>query len=41
MPRRSKVAMLPAEVRTELEHRMIDRAFSGYHELAEPPGRGL
>jgi hypothetical protein len=35
MPARSKVAMLPDELRTELERRMAERAFSGYQELAE------
>ena len=35
MPLRSKVAMLPAEVRNELERRIAERAFSGYQELAE------
>jgi hypothetical protein len=32
---RSKVAMLPEDVRTELERRIIARAFSGYQDLAE------
>lgn len=32
---RSKVAMLPGDVRTELERRIIERAFSGYQDLAE------
>src|SRR5438128_10929379 len=27
--------MLPADVRTELEHRMRERAFGGYQELAQ------
>jgi hypothetical protein len=35
MPARSKVAMLPAGVRAELERRIHERAFSGYQELAE------
>ncbi len=35
MPARSKVAMLPDELRTELERRMAERSFSGYQELAE------
>jgi len=35
MPARSKVAMLPEEVRTELERRIIERSFSGYHDLAD------
>ncbi len=35
MPARSKVAMLPVEVRSELERRIVERAFSGYEELAE------
>ncbi len=35
MPARSKVAMLPAEVRTELDRRIVERAFSGYQDLAE------
>jgi len=35
MPARSKVAMLPADVRTELERRIMEGAFSGYHDLAE------
>src|SRR5258708_17431372 len=35
MPARSKVAMLPGEVRTELERRIVERAFSGYQDLAE------
>src|SRR5438105_596 len=34
MPRRSNVAMLPAEVRTNVERKMTDRAFSGYQQLA-------
>jgi Protein of unknown function (DUF3486) len=34
MPPRSKVAMLPQEVRDELERRIAERAFSGYEELA-------
>ena len=32
---RSKVAMLPEEVRTELERRIVEQAFSGYQDLAE------
>jgi hypothetical protein len=32
---RSKVAMLPEEVRIELERRIVARAFSGYQDLAE------
>src|SRR6266849_529106 len=35
MPARSKVAMLPGEVRTELERRIVEKAFSGYQDLAE------
>jgi Protein of unknown function (DUF3486) len=35
MPARSKVAMLPEEVRTELERRIIERSFSGYQDLAD------
>ncbi len=35
MPARSKVAMLPAEVRTELDRRIVEQAFSGYQDLAE------
>src|SRR5437870_5865881 len=35
MPARSQVAMLPDELRTELERRMSERAFGGYQELAE------
>jgi len=35
MPARSKVAMLPEEVRTELERRIVERSFSGYHDLAD------
>lgn len=34
MPPRSKVAMLPQDVRNELERRIVERAFSGYEELA-------
>jgi len=33
--RRSKVAMLPESVRAELERRMVERAFSGYEDLAD------
>ena len=32
---RSKVAMLPAAVRAELDRRIVGRAFSGYQALAE------
>jgi Protein of unknown function (DUF3486) len=32
---RSKVAMLPAAVRAELDRRIVERAFSGYQALAE------
>ena len=35
MPARSKVAMLPEEVRTELERRIVERSFSGYQDLAD------
>ena len=35
MPARSKVAMLPEEVRNELERRIVERSFSGYHDLAD------
>ena len=35
MPARSKVAMLPDEVRTQLERRILERSFSGYQELAD------
>ena len=35
MPARSKVAMLPEEVRNELERRILERSFSGYHDLAD------
>ena len=35
MPIRSKVAVLPAELRNELERRIVERAFSGYQELAD------
>jgi uncharacterized protein DUF3486 len=34
MPARSKVEMLPGEVRTELEHRIVAGAFGGYQDLA-------
>jgi len=34
MPSRSKVAMLPKNLRDELERRIVERAFSGYEELA-------
>src|SRR5205807_10286580 len=32
---RSKVALLPAAVRTELDRLIVERAFSGYQALAE------
>jgi hypothetical protein len=35
MPPRSKVATLPQELRDELERRIVERAFSGYEELAD------
>ena len=35
MPRRSKVAVLPEEVRAELDRRLVAGSFSGYVELAE------
>ncbi len=35
MPRRKKVALLPADVRAELDRMLIDRAFSGYEDLSE------
>ena len=35
MPQRSKVALLPEEVRKELDHRLIAGAFSGYVELSQ------
>jgi Protein of unknown function (DUF3486) len=35
MPARSKVAMLPKEVRNELERRIVERSFSGYRDLAD------
>jgi hypothetical protein len=35
MPARSKIAKLPPTVRTELERRIVERAFGGYRELAE------
>src|SRR5208282_4129999 len=35
MPARSKIAMLPPTMRTELERRIVERAFSGYPDLAE------
>jgi len=35
MPARSKVAMLPEEVRAELERRIVERSFSGYQDLAD------
>jgi hypothetical protein len=42
MPARSKVAMLPDELRTELERRMAERSFQrlpGTCRMA--PGKGL
>jgi Protein of unknown function (DUF3486) len=35
MPSRSKVARLPHKLRTKVEHQIIDRAFSGYRQLAD------
>jgi hypothetical protein len=35
MPARPKIAMLPRALRTELERRIVERAFSGYRDLAE------
>jgi hypothetical protein len=35
MPARSKVAMLPNDVRNELERRIIERSFGGYQDLAD------
>jgi hypothetical protein len=35
MALRSKVAVLPAEVRNELERRIVEKAFSGYQDLSE------
>ena len=35
MPLRSKVAVLPAEVRNELERRIVEKAFSDYQDLSE------
>lgn len=35
MPPRSKVELLPEDVRTELEARLIKDGFSGYRELSE------
>src|SRR5947207_15448182 len=32
---RSKVALLPAAVRTEIDRLIVERAFSGYQSLAE------
>jgi len=32
---RSKVAMLPAPIRAELDRLIVERAFSGYQALAE------
>jgi hypothetical protein len=35
MPARSKVEMLPDEIRTELEGRLVSSSFSGYRELQD------
>ncbi len=35
MPRRRKTALLPAELRRELDRRLIDGAFSGYGAMAD------
>lgn len=35
MPRRKKVALLPPDVRRELDRKLIEGAFSGYADLAE------
>jgi hypothetical protein len=35
MPLRSKVAVLPDEVRDELERRIVENAFGGYQDLSE------
>ncbi len=35
MPVRSKVALLPKELRNELERRIVERAFSGYEDLSK------
>lgn len=35
MPQRSKVALLPREVRKELDRQLINSAFSGYVELSQ------
>jgi hypothetical protein len=35
MPPRSKIETLPPTVRTELERRIVERAFGGYRDLAE------
>ena len=35
MPRRAKVALLPEEIRRELDRRLIAGAFGGYVDLAE------
>jgi hypothetical protein len=35
MGMRSKVAMLPEAIRTELERRIVERGFRGYQELAD------
>src|SRR5215472_5266287 len=35
MPPRSKIAMLPQAMRDELERLIVERAFSGYKELAD------
>lgn len=34
MPRRSKIALLPKDVREELDRRLVDGAFSGYRQLS-------
>lgn len=34
MPARSAVATLPADVRAELDRRLVERAFGGYEDLA-------
>ena len=34
MPARSKVSQLPADIRSELDRRLVERAFSGYVELS-------
>ncbi len=35
MPRRRKTALLPADLRRELDRRLIEGAFSGYEALAD------